>query len=77
MAAMHVGPLGCLGATEVVVMPKIFLEPLLQPRIRVSGKHLSDEPTPKVPRHGLQPVSKPGNVKPLDIDYALSFGAPG
>ena len=70
MAAMHVGPLDRLVATEVVVVAKGFPKPLVQPGIRV------DEPPSKVPRHGLQLVSKPGNVKPLDIDDALPFGAP-
>ena len=66
-----------LSAMEVVIMPKHSPEPLVQPGIPVLHKHCPNHPPPKVTCHGLQLVSKPGDLKPLDVDNLLSFGAPG
>lgn len=58
-------------------MPKHSPKPLVQPGIPVLREHRPNQPLPKVTRYRLQLVSKPGDLKPLDVDYLLSFGAPG
>ena len=62
---------------EVVIMPKQSPEPLVQHGIPVLLNHCPNHPPPKVTCHGLQLVSKPGDLRPLDVDNLLSFGAPG
>ena len=58
-------------------MPKHSPKPLVQSGIPVLREHRPNQPPPKVTCHWLQLVSKPGYLKPLDVDNLLSFGAPG
>lgn len=58
-------------------MPKHSPKLLEQPGILVLREHRPNQPPPKVTRHRLQLVSKPGDLKPLDVDNLLSFRALG